>query len=295
MPPIHYKNYATGVLSGTFNASTPNIYFTANQTGNFPDLPFNFTIYNSTDYPAVYNDPQFEIVRATGTLSNGYAVIRGFSTTTGSAKDVASKTYVAHQSIDASIFNDQLRYFRPFDYGAYILDDFNWVSGSNTNWTLNTSNVSTAISGTRANPGLLNLTTSAATSAYGNLRSQLSGISIASGITEISFLVKPLTTSYSSSSLTYRIGLTDATGSENPTNGIYFEISVASTTGLSIIAGSGNSFNATTSAFPDTESRILTNFSEYKIRINSVANTARFYINSIELAGSPISGGLPII
>ena len=294
--PTHYKNYSTGVLSGTHSISTSNIYFAANETGNFPDLPFNLAVYNYTDYPAAYNDPEFEIVRATGVLSNGFSVIRGFSTTTGSSKSISSKTYVAHQSIDASLFNEQYRYFRPIDYGMYVNEEFNWVSGGHPNWLINSSNSNTSITGYSRNPGVLNFSINSSNQSYSILRTINSG-SIQSGITELSFYLKLSENGILSDNyFRYHIGLTDSTGVSAASNGVYFEINSSGSnfTGISMVICSGGVFNSGITYFTDNNSKSLQGFTEYKIKINSVRDIANFYINNVEASGSPVSGGLPL-
>ena len=297
--PSFYKNYSTGVLSGTYSSVDKNIYFQSGSTGAMPDLPFNLTVYNITDYPLVYNDPNVEIIRATGTLNNGYSVIRGYSNTTGSPKDISLKTYVAHQSISSDVFNDHLTYFRPAIIGGfYLIDDFTWsdTGSSPVGWIVNTINGSNlSISGLASNPGVLSFNISSGQNSAASIRLSQSGISINSGITEISFMVSPTDIPITNGNITYRIGMVDSTGIERPSNGIYFEINGSSSaTGLYLVKCSGNAFGSGQSDLPDNESKILTRFSEYKIKINSSTNTANFYINGIEVSGSPMSGGFPI-
>lgn len=102
------KNFAKATVSTGYDNSATSIVLT---TGHGARLPTQFPIalvwWNSTDYPDPSDDPNVEIVVASGISGDTLTVARGMEGTTATTKNTASKTYKMIAGLIASQENEQ--------------------------------------------------------------------------------------------------------------------------------------------------------------------------------------------
>jgi len=119
------KNFAKVTVSTGYDAAATSIALTSGHGARLPDVPFNATWWNSTDYPDPGDDPNVEIVRVTARATETLTVTRAQESTSASTKNTASKTYsilagptakLVNVDIPAAIANEGTLYFAA-DYG----------------------------------------------------------------------------------------------------------------------------------------------------------------------------------
>lgn len=87
-------NFARTTLSVGITSIATTMTLTSGTPFPDPDVAaYNVIIYNETDYPAVYNDPNVEIVRVTSETAGVYTITRGQEGTSASAHNTVGKTY----------------------------------------------------------------------------------------------------------------------------------------------------------------------------------------------------------
>lgn len=102
------KNFAKVTLATGITSSATSISLTAGHGARLPAVPFNATIWNSTDYPDPADDTGVEIVRVTNRVTDTLTVTRAQESTSASAHNTSGKTYKLLAGITAKIVNTDL-------------------------------------------------------------------------------------------------------------------------------------------------------------------------------------------
>src|ERR1017187_3705208 len=102
-------NFAKAALASGITSGATSLTLVAGGGAKCPAVPFNATIFNSTDYSDPSDDPAVEIVRVTGISTDTLSPItRGQEGTTGVAHNTAGKTYTLIAGPTAKLVTDIL-------------------------------------------------------------------------------------------------------------------------------------------------------------------------------------------
>ena len=89
------RNNSTFTVAG-FDAVATSVIIGSGDLANLPDPvvdgQYNLSVVNITDFPN-YNDPNYEIVRATAKTGTGLTIVRAQEGTSASAHNIAGKVY----------------------------------------------------------------------------------------------------------------------------------------------------------------------------------------------------------
>lgn len=102
-------NFASAIVSGTYNAAATSVTLAAGGGGQFPAISegqFNLVWFNSTDYTGPEEDPQREIVRVTNRVSDVLTVLRGQEGTIATDKSLAGVTYKMMLGVTENLINE---------------------------------------------------------------------------------------------------------------------------------------------------------------------------------------------
>lgn len=102
------KNFAKGTLAATIDEVVTSLTVQTNEGLRFPAVPFNATIWDSTDYPDPADDPQVEIVRVTAKATDTFTITRGQEGTGNHPHDEGGKTYTIIAGLTAKVINDDI-------------------------------------------------------------------------------------------------------------------------------------------------------------------------------------------
>lgn len=99
------KNFAKATIVASFDGDDTTLTVDTGQGLRFPTVPFNATLYNSTDYPDPSDDPAVEIVRVTDITSDTLTITRAQEGTV--ARDSSlGKTIFIIAGLTAKAIND---------------------------------------------------------------------------------------------------------------------------------------------------------------------------------------------
>ena len=99
-------NLVKAEVSVGYDAAAVSIVLAAGKGAQFPAAPFNVTWWNSTDYADPSDDPNVEIVRVTGRVTDTLAITRAQEGTGASTKNTGGKTYTVMLGITAKMITD---------------------------------------------------------------------------------------------------------------------------------------------------------------------------------------------
>jgi hypothetical protein len=110
MPIDAYKNFALSTLAAGINSAATSLSVQSGHGARFPAVPFNATIYNSTDYTnaaEAFHAGQAEIVRVTARATDNFStILRGQEGTTAVNLNTAGKTYTILAALTEKFFSD---------------------------------------------------------------------------------------------------------------------------------------------------------------------------------------------
>lgn len=106
MPLDTLKNFAKGTVSAGYNAAAVSIDLSAGHGARMPATPFNAVWWNATDYADPSDDPNVEIVRVTGVVTDTLAITRAQEGTAASTKNDGGKTYKIMACLTAASFDN---------------------------------------------------------------------------------------------------------------------------------------------------------------------------------------------
>lgn len=101
-------NFAKATLKTGISASATSITVTTGGGSNFPAVPFNAVVWNSTDYSDPSDDPDVEVVRVTARSGDVLTVTRAQESTAAVAHNTAGVTYKIIAGPTAKVVNDDL-------------------------------------------------------------------------------------------------------------------------------------------------------------------------------------------
>ncbi len=105
MPLDAYKNFALSTLTAGINSAATSLTVQSGHGARFPAVPFNATIYNSTDYTdaaTAFHAGQAEIIRVTAKSGDSFStILRGQEGTTALNLNTGGKTYTIFAGLTA--------------------------------------------------------------------------------------------------------------------------------------------------------------------------------------------------
>jgi hypothetical protein len=109
MPLDAYKNFALSTLAAGINSAATSLAVQSGHGSRFPAVPFNATIYNSTDYTnaaEAFHAGQAEIVRVTAITTDTFTITRAQESTTAVNLNTGGKTYTIFAGLTAKFTGD---------------------------------------------------------------------------------------------------------------------------------------------------------------------------------------------
>ena len=101
-------NFAKTYLTQQYTSSATTFTVKSGTGSKFGAVPFNATVWNSTDYADASDDPFVEIVTVTSVSGDILTVTRGQEGLTATAKNMTGKTYAIAQTYTALVANAKL-------------------------------------------------------------------------------------------------------------------------------------------------------------------------------------------
>jgi hypothetical protein len=282
------KNLSKLVVSGNYGASDTSILISgSNLQSKLPASGsgiFSVVWYNSTDYPAVYNDTNKEICRVTGFSGQTIFVERGREYTTPAIHSGTNKTHKMIVSPSARGFNN-LYYFRNPEKSYYMFEDFLGTQGSIEGWAIAQS-ASVAVTASYIWPQQFGVWGIACGTGANNNRRLYYGVDsyvFGSGLIVFECLFNTDNLPSTGNPFGYIFGFQDS-NSFNTTQGVAFKIHSGSTNYRMHTSVSN------TRTDTDTSTPVTTGWHKYNIIINQTGDQADYYVDDI-LIGS-VSGSL---
>lgn len=132
-------------------------------------------------------------------------------------------------------------------------------------------------------PGVVNCN-SGTTTGYAGLQGGIDAFTLGGGRIRISWYMKLINLSDGTDTFNWRLGLGDRTAPTFYNNGIWFDYTHSQNSGAWVIKDAGFGNNSA-----NTSSTVDTNWHKYTIDINAAGTTTRFYIDNVEVSGSPLT------
>lgn len=131
------KNFAKSTLGSGIAAGATSLSVTSGGGAKFPAVPFNATIWNSTDYADPSDDPDREIVRVTAIATDTLTIARAQEGTADVAHNTGGKSYKIIAPLTAKFVTEVANAFR-IPYGnvkVFMVYLTNLSSGENDMYT----------------------------------------------------------------------------------------------------------------------------------------------------------------
>lgn len=209
-----------------------------------------------------------------------------YADASNSLAKLSAPTFPGYQLIFNGI---DVVYADPGSYG-YVYDDFTTSELSGTlNWTSNAQNGgSVTMLSAPGRPGILQLQTGG--NSNGARRNYLNNIELGNGAVFTKFAAKVPTLSDSDDTFNLQLGLGNgfaATAEHN--DGCYFYYTHGTNSGNWVIKTALNG----TRTSGNTSTAVDTDWHEFSIWVNAAGTSVAFYIDGVEVNGSPLTTNIP--